>query len=190
MKKVDVIVWLKGQVSPIKAGTFGWNENTQIGQFSYDTAYLETSGCFPLDPIKLPLSKKSFKEIRQKGIFNALLDSGPGYWGQKILESRLGTINALDFLIESKPDSVGALSLSRHYTSETYLSLEQVNQASMRYSQKTGPVQEEKSITEEQAEIALDMNCETSLGGAKPKVTVYSIDFEQSFQRIEQSFQC
>lgn len=83
-----------------------------FGRFIYGRSYLERSDAVPLDPMELPLSDRTYQTERLKGMFGALRDSGPDYWGRRVIDkySGPGVLGELDYLLHSPDDRAGALS--------------------------------------------------------------------------------
>lgn len=73
--------------------------------------YLARSDALPLDPIELKLATQTYETIALKGVFGALRDAGPDYWGRRVIERHAGKpqLNELDYLIHSPDDRAGAL---------------------------------------------------------------------------------
>jgi serine/threonine-protein kinase HipA len=82
-----------------------------FGRFVYGRSYLERDDAVAIDPIELPLSDRTYQTERLKGIFGALRDSGPDYWGRRIIEKYggIGQPGELDYLLHSPDDRAGAL---------------------------------------------------------------------------------
>ncbi len=79
-----------------RAGAVAWNEETKVGAFEYDPAFLDSN--WNLSPIKMPVNnaKKrifSFPELRNtntfKGLPGLLADSLPDYYGHALINAWL-----------------------------------------------------------------------------------------------------
>lgn len=108
-----VYITLPGQVEPVTAGKFVLTERggIAIGRFVYGKSYLARSDALPLDPIELKLATQTYETAALKGIFGALRDASPDYWGRRVIERHVGKhqLSELDFLIHSPDDRAGAL---------------------------------------------------------------------------------
>lgn len=110
-----VYLMLPGTTEFVAAGRFVLATDRvgiPFGRFIYGRHYLERSDAVPIDPIELPLSDRTYQTERLKGLFGALRDSGPDYWGRRVIDkySGLGVLGELDYLLHSPDDRAGALS--------------------------------------------------------------------------------
>ncbi len=112
--EVFIYLILPGTTEFVTAGRFVLDADhggIPFGRFVYGRTYLARDNAVPLDPIELPLSDRTYSTTRLKGIFGALRDAGPDYWGRRIIEkySGLGELGELDYLLHSPDDRAGAL---------------------------------------------------------------------------------
>ena len=63
------------------------------------------------DPVELKLADRTYETAVMKGVFGALRDSGPDYWGRRVIEKHAGKaqLGELDYLLHSPDDRAGAL---------------------------------------------------------------------------------
>jgi serine/threonine-protein kinase HipA len=109
-----VYITLPGAVSAVTAGRFVLEETPKgdpLGRFVYGRSYLQNSKAVDIDPIELKLSEATYETIQLNGVFGALRDAGPDFWGRRIIEKHAGTakLGELDYLLESPDDRAGAL---------------------------------------------------------------------------------
>jgi serine/threonine-protein kinase HipA len=80
-------------------------------QSVYGRSYLERAEAVSIDPIELKLAKRTYETTALKGVFGALRDSGPDYWGRRIIEKHVGKaqLGELEYLLQSPDDRAGAL---------------------------------------------------------------------------------
>ncbi len=109
-----VYVVLPGQTSFVTAGRFELSTdrlNNPRGRFVYGRRYLERADAVPIDPIELNLDARTFETLSLRGLFGALRDAGPDYWGRRIIERHAGVaaLGELDYLLQSPDDRAGAL---------------------------------------------------------------------------------
>src|SRR5215510_8626985 len=109
-----VYITLPGQVSAITAGKFVRTQNARgdaFGRFIYGRSYLANPRAVEIDPVELKLSTRTYETIRLNGVFGALRDAGPDYWGRRVIEKHAGKVqlSELDYLLESPDDRAGAL---------------------------------------------------------------------------------
>lgn len=81
------------------------------GRFVYGRRYLERADAVPIDPVELKLDGQTYETVRMQGLFGALRDAGPDYWGRRVIEKHAGfaNLNELDYLLQSPDDRAGAL---------------------------------------------------------------------------------
>jgi serine/threonine-protein kinase HipA len=106
---------IPGRVFPVAAGRFVLTTDAgggAHGRFVYGRSYLENPQAVEIDPVELKLSNRTFETVRMNGLFGALRDAGPDYWGRRIIEKHAGKPqpNELDYLLLSPDDRAGAVS--------------------------------------------------------------------------------
>lgn len=109
-----VYITLPSETSAVTAGRFVLGKNVRggtLGQFVYRARYLEDPRAVEIDPIELKLSKRTYETTLLNGVFGALRDASPDYWGRRIIEKHAGKahLGELDYLLESPDDRAGAL---------------------------------------------------------------------------------
>ena len=82
-----------------------------IGRFVYGKSYLSRPDAVPLDPIELKLAPQLYETTALNGVFGALRDAGPDYWGRRVIErhSGIAQLSEMDYLLYSPDDRAGAL---------------------------------------------------------------------------------
>jgi serine/threonine-protein kinase HipA len=116
-----VYVTLPGDTEPVTAGRFSLTVNRRgvpEGRFVYGRSYLERPDAVPLDPVELKLVPQVFSTVGLGGVFGAIRDAGPDYWGRRVIERHLGKAPAgeLDYLLHSPDDRAGALGFGLNVT--------------------------------------------------------------------------
>ena len=106
-----VWVWLPGNAEPVQCGQFSLHD--KVGSFEYLSDYRDRPDALALDPVQLPLTRaqRSFKEVRQGGLFGVLRDASPEGYGLSLLESIKG-MSLHDPMLRlelSEGDAVGAI---------------------------------------------------------------------------------
>ena len=86
-------------------------QGVTTGRFVYGRSYLARSNAVEIDPVELKLGSQTYETVRMKGMFGALRDAGPDYWGRRIIEKHAGLpeLGELDYLLHSPDDRAGAL---------------------------------------------------------------------------------
>jgi serine/threonine-protein kinase HipA len=109
-----VYITLPGNVASVTAGRFELGSNRAgdpIGRFVYGRSYLENPRAVPIDPVELKLSGDTYETVQRKGVFGALRDAGPDFWGRRVIEKHAGKpmLSEMDYLLQSPDDRAGAL---------------------------------------------------------------------------------
>ena len=173
-----VYITLPGATSATTAGRFALEKNQQgdpLGRFVYGRSYLNNPDAVPIDPVELLLSEKTYETVQLNGIFGALRDAGPDFWGRRVIEKHAGKaqLGELDYLLESPDDRAGALGFG----------LNKVPPAPQRRFNKTLDLEKLQNLADAliKDEIPKDPDAAqvqdlillgTSMGGARPKAVV------------------
>lgn len=178
-----VYVTLPGQVEPVTAGRYTLTEGRRgapEGRFVYGRSYLARADAVALDPIELKLSQRTYATNGLNGVFGALRDSSPDYWGRRIIQRHLGQVQPGEFayLLYSPDDRAGALGFG----------LNQIPPAPRRSFNQTLDLERVQAIADAivaDEELPDDTAGEqmgnlmlvgTSMGGARPKAVVEDIE--------------
>lgn len=175
-----VYITLPGAVSAVTAGRFVIETDASgdpLGRFVFGRSYLENPEAVDIDPVELKLAAITYETIQMNGVFGALRDSSPDFWGRRIIEKRAGIpkLREIDYLLESPDDRAGALGFG----------LNRVPPAPWRKFNLTIELETLQAIAEalvrdeipshpdtQQAQDLLLLG--TSMGGARPKAVVES----------------
>ena len=116
-----VYLTLPGQTEPVTAGRFAMTTDrrgTPEGRFVYGRSYLERPNALALDPIGLKLSSRTYSTIALGGVFGALRDASPDYWGRHVIQRHLGKAQPgeMEYLLYSPDDRAGALGFGLNQT--------------------------------------------------------------------------
>jgi serine/threonine-protein kinase HipA len=114
-----VYITLPGQTEPVTAGRFELSADrrgTPQGRFVYGRKYLERPDAVALDPIELKLSARTYVTTGLGGMFGALRDASPDYWGRRVIQRHLGKAQPgeMGYLLYSPDDRAGALGFGRN----------------------------------------------------------------------------
>ena len=174
-----VYVFLPGETEFVTAGKFVLTKDAldvPVGRFVYGKSYLVRENAVPIDPLELNLSTKTFETRRLNGIFGALRDAGPDYWGRRVIEKHSGKsqLGELDYLLYSPDDRAGALGFGlnreppspRRQFNQT-MDLEKLQTLADAVINDEDPYPDQE--TEQIQELLL---LGTSMGGARPKAVV------------------
>jgi serine/threonine-protein kinase HipA len=174
-----VYITLPGETEFVTAGRFALSTNragVPLGRFVYGASYLERESAVPIDPLELKLGRTTYETTRLNGVFGALRDASPDYWGRRIIEKHTGKpqLGEIDYLLESPDDRAGALGFGlgreppgpKRKFNQT-IDLERLQ----RYADAI--IADDIKLEEEDGEqIEELMLVGTSMGGARPKAVV------------------
>jgi serine/threonine-protein kinase HipA len=173
-----VYITLPGEISSVTAGRFVLEKTARadaLGRFVYGRSYLKNPHAVEFDPIELKLSTRTYETTRLNGVFGALRDAGPDYWGRRVIEKRSGRtqLGELDYLLESPDDRAGALGFGRHQSPPA--PLRKFNQAIdlEKLQSLAGALVKNEIPSDPRAPQVQDLLLlGTSMGGARPKAVV------------------
>lgn len=177
-----VYITLPGEVSPVTAGRFVLTQNARgnaLGQFVYRDKYLADKRAVAIDPVELKFSKKTFETPLLNGVFGALRDAGPDYWGRRVIEKHAGKaqLGELDYLLESPDDRAGALGFGLN--TEPPAPLRKFNKTidlEKLHGLADALVKDDLPKDPEAQQVQDLLLLGTSMGGARPKVVVQDDD--------------
>lgn len=109
-----VYITLPGTTEFVTAGRFvseADRTGVPVGSFVYGKSYLARPDAVPVDPVELKLAQTTYRTTALKGVFGAIRDAGPDYWGRRVIEKHAGKpeLGEIDYLLESPDDRAGAL---------------------------------------------------------------------------------
>ncbi len=154
------------KVRAVGAGTFE-------GAFTYGKRYLERPEVVALDPFHLPLSTRPRKFTKLKGIPGAVRDASPDAWGRRVIQAKLqrpeADIQEVEYLLNGPDDGAGNLSFGRTVTPPApHRPFNRTHQLPA-LIKATERLEEDGRLPHELLE---ELEPGTSMGGARPKVTV------------------
>lgn len=176
MAEAYVYITLPGTTQAVTAGRFEHEvarNGVAVGRFVYGRRYRERPDAVEIDPVDLRLGRTQFETVRLNGVFGALRDSGPDYWGRRVIEKHagVGVMGELDYLLHSPDDRAGALGFG--------LGVEPP--APIRAFNKTWDLEKLQTLADgliadrappDAAAVEELLLLGTSMGGARPKVVV------------------
>ncbi|MCC2639430.1 MAG: hypothetical protein K0Q68_3149 [Moraxellaceae bacterium] len=141
-----------------------------VGVFTYNPEYVAQKGWVP-DPIHYPLRPQPFVEIRGNGGLPGFIrDAAPDGWGQRVIAHvRQQELAGIDYLIHSaNADRAGALLVGTTRTPSEETRLERLDHLEDFIAFANGLQSGERLATSTHRALRQ----RTSLGGARPKVTL------------------
>ena len=178
-----VYITLPGTAEFVTAGRFVLEMDrtgVPVGQFVYGKSYLANPDAVPIDPLDLKLGTATYRTTALKGVFGALRDAGPDYWGRRIIEKYAGKtqFGEIDYLLYAPDDRAGALGFGlgpkppapKHAFNKT------LDLAKLMTLVEAIIVDEEITEGPETQQVEDLMLIGTSMGGARPKAVVEDVD--------------
>lgn len=116
-----VYITLPGETEPVTAGRFALTidrRGVPEGRFVYGRRYLERPNAVALDPVELKLAPRTYATASMGGVFGALRDASPDYWGRRVIQRHLGKAqpSEMDYLLHTPDDRAGALGFGLNQT--------------------------------------------------------------------------
>lgn len=177
-----VYIVLPGQTDFVTAARFALGTDrggNPRGELIYGRSYLARADAVPIDPIELKLASVTYQTVNLKGVFGALRDASPDYWGRRVIERHSGgaELTEIDYLLYSSDDRAGALAfgLNREPPAprrdfNRAIELPHLQRLADRLIAEEEAEMPAKGAEAEQVEELLLLG--TSMGGARPKVIV------------------
>jgi serine/threonine-protein kinase HipA len=177
-----VYIALPGQAEFVTAARFVLGTDragNPRGELVYGRSYLARADAVAIDPVELKLSPATYQTPNLKGVFGALRDASPDYWGRRVIErhSGDGQLTEVDYLLHSSDDRAGALAFGlnreppapRRNFNRT-IDLAHLQELADRLIAEEGAERLADGTQTEQVQELLLLG--TSMGGARPKVVV------------------
>lgn len=178
-----VYMMLPGTTEFVTVGKFSLQANMAgltVGRFVYGKSYLQRPNAVSIDPVELKLGKQTYQTASLKGIFGALRDAGPDYWGRRIIEKHSGKpqLSELDYLLYAPDDRAGALGfgLNQSPPAPKREFNKSFDLAKLQELADRIIADEETPQGQEAAQVQDLILLGTSMGGARPKAVVEEDD--------------
>jgi len=168
-----VSIVLPGTSKAIIAGRYQlqtMDDGSSIGRFVYGKNYLSNPNSVPIDPIELNLTDRQVETASTGGAFGALRDAAPDAWGRYLVAKKTGRsdLTEIDYMLLSSPDRLGALDFEVEPKVTKKPSLMALADLQHLYDDITRL----DSNIENRIAAELAFRAGTSLGGARPKITI------------------
>jgi serine/threonine-protein kinase HipA len=181
--EVFVYLTLPGETSPVTAGRLelASARGASVGRFVYGRRDLARADAVPIDPIELKLEERVFQTARLHGMFGAIRDASPDYWGRRVIEKHAGKANLteLDYLLNSPDDRAGALGFGLNVDPPAPLRAFNRTMDLTRLQELADLIVAEEELPEKAAADQTDLTqvqdlllIGTAMGGARPKAVV------------------
>lgn len=165
-------------------GTFGWVPCARLrvrdlgagrfeGTFTYGSRYLQRPDVVALDPFHLPLTGRPQSFTKLKGIPGAVRDASADAWGRRVIQAKLqrteADITEIDYLLNGPDDGAGNLRFGLSVTPPKAGSGHNRTHQLQRLIDAAQTLEEDGRLPHE---ILEELEPGTSMGGARPKVTI------------------
>jgi len=178
-----VYITLPGHTDAVTAGRFEIKPDrlgNPRGGFVYARSYLERAEAVPIDPIELKLTSRLYQTSTMNGVFGALRDASPDYWGRRVIERNAGkaVLTELDYLLESPDDRAGALGfgLNSAPPAPKRKFNQTIDLAKLQAAADAIVKDEDLPADTPKEQISELLLIGTSMGGARPKAVVEDDD--------------
>lgn len=174
-----VYITLPEQTSFTTAGKFVMDKTRSgqpLGRFVYGKNYLANKQAVPIDPGELKLAGTTYTTQGRKGLFGALRDASPDFWGRRVIErhTKSTALSELDYLLHSPNDRAGALGFGLN--AQPPAPLREFNRTMdlEKLQQIADAIIADEELPENDADAqqAHELLGGTSMGGARPKAVV------------------
>ncbi len=173
-----VYMTLPGQTEQVPAGKFVLETNAQgqaLGRFVYGKSYLARNDAVPLEPLDLQLNEKTFETTMLNGVFGAIRDASPDWWGRELINRFFGgQPDEIDYLLQSPDDRIGALGFGLNVTppapKRDFNQL--LNLETLQSEAHNIIADQDATPSEYTKQVEKLMLVGTSMGGARPKAVV------------------
>lgn len=120
-KECFVYITLPNETESVTVGKFRLEQlknGASVGHFVYGKSYPARPNAVEIDPLELKLTEKQYDTVLLNGVFGAIRDASPDYWGRKLIDLHSGCINPskMDYLLNSPDDRIGALGFGLNKT--------------------------------------------------------------------------
>jgi serine/threonine-protein kinase HipA len=174
-----VYITLPGETEFVTAGRFRLTvdrHSVPTGRFVYGKSYLARDNAVSIDPLGLKLDETTHETRRLEGVFGALRDASPDYWGRRIIEKHAGkaSLSEIDYLLYSPDDRAGALGfgLNPEPPAPRRKFNQTIDLARLQVFADSIIANDALPNTPGATQAAELMLAGTSMGGARPKVVV------------------
>ncbi len=165
-------------------GTFDWVPCARLrvrevgaglfeGTFTYGSQYLQRANVVALDPFHLPLTDRPQKFTKLKGLPGAVRDASPDAWGRRVIQAKLQRTEAdiaeMQYLLNGPDDGAGNLRFGLSVTPP------RPKRGFNRTHQLQALIDAAQALEEDGRlphEVLEELEPGTSMGGARPKVTI------------------
>ena len=146
------------------------------GRFVYGRSYLARPDAVAIDPVGLRLTTENLETRQLRGVFGALRDAGPDYWGRLVIERHTGQamLGELDYLLYAPDNRTGALSfgLNREPPAPRRRIATTLDLADLQRMADAIIADDELPMDPESEHARLLLLAGSSMGGARPKAVV------------------
>ncbi len=163
----------------VPAGLLQYEETGRFSSssFRYGVKYLDRPNRIAIDPEQLPLQNRTFTTPEGFSLFNGIRDAGPDKWGRYLLDKRFSrSLTELEYVAATGPNRGGALAFSDDPSTGpkiyTPTGFENLLEKRLDLDLCAGAIKD-LEVTNETIRLKEYLQYGPSLGGARPKATVF-----------------
>src|SRR5262245_49525031 len=110
-KECFVYITLPRQTETVTAAKYELSnpETNPVGNFFYGRSYLARTDAVEIDPLELKFGTTIEATAKLNGMYGALRDASPDYWGRLVIQRALGvaSLDEMDYLLQSSDARAG-----------------------------------------------------------------------------------
>ena len=170
-----VYIQLPGSLEVVTCGRYQreqTDEGVALGRFVYGQSYLSREDAVALDPFHLPLTSREYTTVKLGGLFGALRDVAPDFWGRRVIERRKRTtgLSEFDYLVYPSRGRIGALEFGDAVEPPSVSDSELPGVHDLRALREAAAMVESEAPMDPDLEDLLAAG--SSVGGARPKTVI------------------
>ena len=170
-----VYIQLPGSLEIVTCGRYQLDKTeygTGLGRFIYGQSYLAREDAVPIDSFNLPLASREYRTVKLGGVFGALRDVAPDFWGRRVIERRRRTVDLseFDYLVYPARGRIGALSFGDTPDPQPLPGPELPEVHDLKGLREAAAAIEQDLPMDEELQRLLEPG--SSVGGARPKTVV------------------
>lgn len=178
-KECFVYITLPGETKAVTAAKYelsGLASGQPVGRLVYGKSYIARPNAVEIDPVELRLGATIAPTTKFNGVYGALRDASPDFWGRLIIEraNRVTRLDEMEYLLQSSDARAGALAFGHSNVPpgpdrdfNKIFDLEELQETARRILDE-----EELDGTAQEEHARRLLLVGTGMGGARPKAVV------------------
>jgi serine/threonine-protein kinase HipA len=182
-KECFVYITLPRQTEAVTAAKYELSNPTTnpVGNFFYGRSYLARADAVEIDPLELKFGTTIEATAKLSGMYGALRDASPDYWGRLVIQRALGvaSLDEMEYLLQSSDARAGALAFGHSPSPpapnrkfNTILDLESLQADALAILANEEKKNDDQSADDQLEQAKRLLIGGSSMGGARPKAVV------------------